>query len=172
MGTACLHARVSDPLNTSRWRSLYGRNEHRILMVPLEMMHTTLQTCALGAHMRTDTSHDRILSTFCTVYSPYAVEAMSLHPTTALAARTTVLTSASTQSIAMDTAEAPECMRAHRLAGESTGTGEDSPPEEPRAWHLHQRSRFNTIACALAAIAMPSTVASKYRASASPHGEF
>ena len=40
---------------------------------------------------------------------------MSLRPTTALAARTTVVTSSSTQLIAMDTAEASECMRARRV---------------------------------------------------------
>ena len=66
--------------------------------------------------------HDRILSTFA-----YAVDAMSLRATTALAlaAQTTVLTLSSTQPIAMDTAEAPASMRAHRVVHESTGTATD-----------------------------------------------
>ena len=96
-------------------------------MLPLEMMHTALQTCALGAHMRTDA---RRALNFCTYNPPYTVEAMSQRHTTAMAVRTAVLASLATQPKVMDAAEAPVCMRARGLVGESTGTGGEQMAKE------------------------------------------
>jgi hypothetical protein len=64
------------------------------------------------------------------------VEAISQRQPTDLAAWTTVSTSASMQPTAIDNAEAPECMRARRMAGESTGTGGDGHGASALAQHL------------------------------------